>query len=275
MQAEQEQPVAVPPPVAAPAEDIPTTAGDATAAADPSDGPIDPLPSPEEIAAAAAAAGTAKASSAINEPTAQPPLKGLGKGLAGAGLGSRKAKGNGGGSTISAATAPAALAVRNRKGGSGAPGADGSSSSAAAGNGTVGGSSSKDRKPVSASAAVGGNSSRTLSKGGAESFNLNMSTDAVDDDESGEWESASTDEEVTHLLNTAGTAAAASGSTPRAAAAAKPMGSSISGRGPKTWQQTLYETFDETTVLVCGTVLGLCAGSLLLLGGKVYLHRQS
>lgn len=158
-------------------------------------GPADPLPSAEEIAAATAAADTAKASSAMNEPKAQPPLKGLGKGLGGAGLGSRKGKANGGGSTISAATAPAALAVRNKKGASGAGAA--ASSSAAAGaapNDPVGSSNAQGRKPVSAAAAVSTSSSRTLSKGTAESFNLNMTTDAVDDDESGDWESASTDE---------------------------------------------------------------------------------
>lgn len=59
----------------------------------------------------------------------------------------------------------------------------------------------------------------------------------------------------------------ASGHSPKAA-------SSISRRGPKTWQQELYGMFDETTLVVCGSVLGLCAGSLLLLGGKVYLDRQ-
>lgn len=44
---------------------------------------------------------------------------------------------------------------------------------------------------------------------------------------------------------------------------------------PVTWQDTLYDMFDASTLVVCGGVLALCVGSLLVLGGRAWLSSRS
>jgi len=36
------------------------------------------------------------------------------------------------------------------------------------------------------------------------------------------------------------------------------------------WQAAVLDAFDAQTLVVCGTVLGMCAGCLLLFGSKAY-----
>lgn len=158
--------------------------------------PVDPLPTPEEIAEAAAATASVRPSSAVEESTTEPALKGLGKGLGGAGLARRKSKPSG--STVSAATAPAALAVRNKKSGAAADaaGPNGVGSSISTNAPIAAGAGSKARKGLSANAAPANSNAAAGGGGGGESVKLDMSSvaDDVDEDASGEWESASTDE---------------------------------------------------------------------------------
>lgn len=246
---------------------------------------VDPLPTPEEIASAAAAAAAAHRPSSLKEESAAAAsLKGLGKGLGGAGLASkRKSKG---GSTISAATAPAALAVRRDLAAPSGGGARGSSAgpsragAAAAAAAAAGGAADGGAAAGTAASSGSGAAGRVLQKeaDGARSFNLKLSDDSLDNEENEEeeWESASTDEDVIELDLTGeapvprGAKAAGRASSSNGPAAGKAAATSVSSSSPASWREWVEESFDSSALLLAGGVLAVCAGSLLVLGGVAW-----
>eukprot|EP00879_Flechtneria_rotunda_P004417 GHRR01004668.1.p1 GENE.GHRR01004668.1~~GHRR01004668.1.p1 ORF type:complete len:276 (+),score=125.16 GHRR01004668.1:785-1612(+) len=243
----------------------------------------DPLPSPEQIAKANAAAGAGRPHS-LKEDSSGPPLKGLGKGLGGAGLGPKRGKSKGGtGSTISAATAPPALTARTSSSGLGKQSKTGdavpSSFEEAAGS-SIGSPTAAGKGPQKQQQQKGKGAGKAAAGGkkSAGSQKPSSSSDAsktavakevpvtdIDEGGSGDWESVSSNEEGILESILSGDA----GSTIKPAS----TGSSSSSSG--TWQDSLLDMFDHPVLVLCGAVLGLCTGSLLVLGGRAWISRAS